>query len=258
MSTDSSRGGPLRPLLILALIAALLASGAFALTSDRRENNAETTTTARYDSATTTGKDVIDSPLRREAPKTPPPEGVILPEARDHLDGYPTGFPHSDLGAAAAQAAIARAQIGFDYDQAAQVADIYAAPEAREILQERARAAVELRRDQAGVPTQGEVPAPASYALTPLAFTLEELAADYFAISLLSYASMTQVDGTVTDFLYTGTQLLRWVEDDWKVVQGSDADIKRLHGAGRPPPAAAPGTPEFEQARWILIDAEIQ
>jgi hypothetical protein len=182
---------------------------------------------------------------------------VVLPEGSDQVDGYPTGFPHSDLGPVAAQAALARAQIGFDYDHAAQVAGIYAAPDAHWVLEERSRAAVRLRREQAGVPATGRVPAPASYALTPVAFTLTELDTDYYAVNLLSYVTLTTTDGTTRDTLYAGTQLFRWIEGDWKVVEGSRDDLAPLIGEG-PPQAAPPRTPEFTEAGWNLIRGEYQ
>jgi hypothetical protein len=182
---------------------------------------------------------------------------VVLPEGSDQVDGYPTGFPHSDLGPVAAQAALARAQIGFDYDQAAQLAGIYAAPDAHWILEERSRAAVRLRREQAGIPADGEVPAPASYALTPVAFAVTELDTDYYAVNLLSYVTLTTADGNTQDSMYAGTQLFRWIEGDWKVVEGSLDDQARLIAEGQPQ-AARPGTPEFTQAGWILLRGEYQ
>ncbi|SMX87365.1 hypothetical protein BSP109_02207 [Brevibacterium sp. Mu109] len=195
--------------------------------------------------------------ISREAPTTAPPDGVVLPEGTDQVDGHPTGFPASDLGPVAVQVAIARAQVGFDYDQAAHVASIYAAPDTRKVLEERSRAAVTQRREQAGVPDTGEVPAPVSYAVTPIAFTVAELDSGTWAVSLLSYVSLTDVEGTIGDFLYSGTQLFSWIDEDWKVVQGTKADIDELTAAGQPA-AAAPGTPEYEDAGWIGIRGEYQ
>lgn len=195
--------------------------------------------------------------IRRDAPSSAPPDGVVLPEGTDQVDGHPTGFPASDLGPVAAQVAIARAQVGFDYDQAAQVAGIYGAPDARDVLEDRSRAAVAQRREQAGVPAKGEVPAPAAYAVTPIAFTVTELDSGTYAVSLLSYVSLTDAEGTIGDFLYSGTQLFSWIDEDWKVVQGAEADIDQLTTAGQPA-AAAPGTPEYEDAGWIAIHGEHQ
>lgn len=195
--------------------------------------------------------------ISREVPADPPSDGVALPEGTDQIAGYATGFPASDLGAVSAQVAIARAQVGFDYNQAAQVAGIYAAPDTRAVLEERSRAAVALRRDQAGVSADGKVPAPASYAVTPVAFTLEELDSGNYAVSLLSYVSLTDAEGTIGDFLYCGTQVFGWIEGDWKVIQPSQADLEHLVATG-PPPAVAPETPEYERAGWITIRGEYQ
>jgi hypothetical protein len=249
--TTHSRGGALLPFVIpalsLVLVAVLLVSAVFLLTRGNQSEGDH----ARPPSETSPEPGSAPS-IVRDAPSTAPPDGVVLPKGSDQVDGYPTRFPHSDLGPVAAQAVLARAQIGFGYDHAAQVAGIYAAPGARWVLEERSRAAVGLRREQAGVPATGEVPAPASYALTPVAFTLTELDTDYYAVNLLSYVTLTTTDGTTQDSLYAGTQLFRWIEGDWKVVEGSQDDLARLVAEGQPP-AARPGTPEFTQAGWILI-----
>lgn len=189
-----------------------------------------------------------------------PTEGVTLPPGSAQTEGYATGFPYTDLGAVALQVELAKAQLGFDYDQAAAVARVYADPADQAVFEQRSRDAVALRREQAGVPAEGEVSAPASYAVTPVAYTLEELDTDYYVVNLLSYITLTSVDGESRDGLYAGTQLVRWVADastdnggDWKVVEGSSTDIERLVGQGQPG-AVAPGTAEFEQAGWIMID----
>lgn len=188
-------------------------------------------------------------------PKTPPKDGVVLPRGASQLEGHPVQFPYTDLGAVAVQAEVAKGQVGFDYDQAAALADIYAAPKDKAIFEQRSRDAVALRRKQAGVSAQGEVPAPASYAVSPVAFTVEELASDYYVVNLLSYVTLTTTEGTVSDFLYSGTQLVRWIDGDWKLVQGSGADYQQLVDEGQPQ-AVAPGTPEYEQAGWIQINGK--
>lgn len=208
----------------------------------------------------------VDNPTTESEQTAPqnaqlaPADGVTLPSGAEVVDGRPTGFPYTDLGAVALQAELAKAQIGFDYDQAAAVARLYGDPEDQAVFEDRSRAAVALRRQQAGVPAEGEVVAPASYAVTPLAYTLEELDTDYYVVNLLSYITLTTVDGESRDELYAGTQLVRWIPDsaagnggDWKVVQGSTADIEKLVDEGQPQ-AVAPGTPEFEQAGWIILN----
>ncbi len=191
------------------------------------------------------------------APKTPPKDGVVLPQGASQVDGYPVQFPYTDLGAVAVQAEVAKGQVGFDYDQATAIAGIYAAPEDKATFEQRSRDAVALRRKQAGVSAEGEVPAPASYAVTPVAFTVEELDTDYYVVNLLSYVTLTTAEGKVSDFLYAGTQLVRWTDGDWKLVQGSGAEYQQLINEGQPQ-AVAPGTPEFEQAGWIPIDGGLQ
>jgi len=199
--------------------------------------------------------------VEQVAPDTAPADGVVIPPGADQVDGYPTRFPQTDLGAVALQVEVAKAQIGFDYDQAAAVAGLYATPEDKAVFEERARAAVALRRQQAGVPKEGTVPPPASYAVTPIAYTLEELDTGYYAVNLLSYVTLTTANGKVSDGLYAGTQLMRWLEvdgvGDWRLVQGSTEDIEHLVSTGQPK-AVAPGTPEYKRAGWIPINGAPQ
>lgn len=194
-----------------------------------------------------------DSGSDHVAPTAAPAEGVVLPDGARQVDGLPIEFPYTDLGAVAAQASVAQAQVGFDYDEAAAIASVYAVAADKEIFEERARSAVALRRKQAGVSTHGEVPAPASYAATPVAYTLTELSTDYYAVNLLSYITLTTTAGDVADGLYAGTQLVRWVDGDWNLVQGAGEDLQRLIDQGQPE-AAAPGTAEFQRAGWIQIN----
>ena len=190
---------------------------------------------------------------RAEAASTS--DGATLPVPGSYLDGHPTNFPRTELGAVAAHAGSTAAQAGFDYDTATRTTQIYSAPADQGHFAARARSAVEERRNQAGVGATGEAPAPAAYAVTPLAFTTERLGDDYYAVNLLSYVTLTSVNGTSHDGLYAGTQLLRWVEGDWKVVRGTPEDLERLTREGQPP-AVAPGTPEFAAVGWTLIEEE--
>lgn len=199
--------------------------------------------------------------IEQVAPHTAPADGVVIPTGSDVVDGQPTRFPATDLGAVALQVAVAKAQVGFDYDQAVGVAGRYADPADKTVFEQRARDAVALRRQQAGVPKGGDVPPPASYAVTPIAYTLEQLDTGYYAVNLLSYVTLTAANGKVGDSLYAGTQLLRWTEvdgvSDWRLVQGSDADINHLVSEGQPK-AVAPGTPGYRQAGWIPINGAPQ
>jgi hypothetical protein len=179
-----------------------------------------------------------------------------LPAGSRHIDGHPVGFPYSDTGAAAAQVAMVEAQLGFDYQQATALAGLYASPADAATFQHRARTTVEQRRRQAAVPVDGaHIAAPASYAMTPIAFSVDQLAPDYYAVHVLSYVTLTSTGGRSGDHLYVGTQLMRWVEGDWKAVQGSPEDLEHLQ-AHPGPGIAEPGTPAYQRARWITIRKE--
>ena len=245
---------------VLVAIAALVATAVWLGARGRTDGNSGTDKTTG-DSSSQTGQQGRNVSVDQVAPETAPADGVVIPTGADQVDGYPTRFPQTDLGAVALQVEVAKAQVGFDYDQAAAVAGLYANPEDKAVFEQRARDAVALRRQQAGVPKEGDVPPPASYAVTPIAYTLEELDTGYYAVNLLSYVTLTTANGKVSDGLYAGTQLMRWIEvdgvGDWRLVQGSDEDIEHLVSTGQPK-AVAPGTPEYKQAGWIPINGAPQ
>ncbi|MGE9809522.1 hypothetical protein [Janibacter sp. G1551] len=244
---------------VLVTIAALVATAVWL--GARGRNNADTDPDKNAgDSSSQSDGAARTAEVEQVAPAAAPEDGVVIPTGADQHDGYPTGFPQTDLGAVALQVELAKAQVGFDYDQAVTVAGLYADTDDKTAFEKRARDAVALRRQQAGVAAEGEAPAPASYAVTPIAYTLEELDTGYYAVNLLSYVTLTNTDGDVEDSLYAGTQLIRWVEvdsagnkvGDWRLVEGSSEDLERLVAEGQPK-AVAPGTPEFEQAGWVPI-----
>lgn len=245
---------------VLVVIAALVATAVWLGARGRADDSGGTGKT-NGDSSSQTGQQGQNVSVDQVAPETAPADGVVIPTGADQVDGYPTRFPQTDLGAVALQVEVAKAQVGFDYDQAAAVAGLYANPEDKAVFEQRARDAVALRRQQAGVPKEGDVPPPASYAVTPIAYTLEELDTGYYAVNLLSYVTLTTANGKVSDGLYAGTQLMRWIEvdgvGDWRLVQGSNEDIEHLVSTGQPK-AVAPGTPEYKQAGWIPINGAPQ
>lgn len=193
--------------------------------------------------------------VERTLPVPPPTGGVVLPVGSTAAAGYQVGFPNTDAGAVAAAVEITRAQVGFDYDQAATVARAYAAPADVEVLTARAREAVSYRRQQLGVARTGGTggaAAPAAFALTPFAFQVLEMDPGRYAITVLSLATTTTVRGRVRNDYYAGTQLVGWVDDDWKAVAGSTEQRRRLLSR-QPPTAVGPTDPQFRRAGWIRI-----
>ncbi|WP_067429013.1 hypothetical protein [Nocardioides jensenii] len=248
LTTDNPSRGQLARIGVLVLIAVLVATAVWLGASGRDDN-------AKADDSSAPTQPPAD--VEQVAPATTPTDGVVIPTGTDQVNGHPTGFPQTDLGAVALQVEVAKAQVGFDYDQATTVADLYADANDKALFEQRSRDAVQLRRQQAGVPVEGEVPAPASYAVTPIAYTLEELETGYYAVNLLSYVTLTTADAEVKDDLYAGTQLMRWIDGDWRLVAGSTQDIEQLVAAGQPQ-AVAPDTPEFKQAGWVRINGAPQ
>lgn len=204
---------------------------------------------------TDTSTDPAHSPVESRAaslPASPPADGVVLPAAAEVSDGFPVGFPHSDAGAAAAQVEFTRTQVGFDFDQAAAAARAYAAPSDEPAIAARAKAAVANRRAQLSVPAAGPAAAPAAFALTPFAFQVAELDTDFYAVTVLSLATTTSAGGEVRNLYYTGTQLVRWIDDDWKTVAGTRADHAQVAALPQPP-AVGPKDPRYLDAGWITI-----
>jgi hypothetical protein len=252
MRTYEKRNG-LLPVAILLVIAGLVAGAVFIVADGGDASSGDPQSSGT--SGTSAGEE--RSVSEQLVPTTAPRGGVVLPGGASEVDGYPVRFPYTDLGAVAVQAQVAESQAGFDYDRATTVARIYADPADRAVFEQRSADAVAERRRMAGVPIEGEVPAPSSYAATPIAFTVTELDTDYYVVNLLSYLTLTTADGQTRDTLYAGTQLVRWVDGDWKLVQGTDAEYQQLIDEGQPQ-AAAPGTPAYEQAGWIPITGKLQ
>jgi len=160
LMTDSNSRSNLLRIGALVAIACLVATAVW-LGARGRADGSDKTTTGDPSSLSTQS-----SGVEQTAPETAPTDGVVIPGGADQANGYPTGFPQTDLGAVALQIEVAKAQVGFDYDQAVTVAGLYADPADKAVFEERARDAVALRRQQAGVPRDGDVPTPASYAET--------------------------------------------------------------------------------------------
>lgn len=205
--------------------------------------------------ATSSEANAGESSSRQISPTSSPETGVVLPDGADHTNGLPVQLPYTDLGAVAAHVAVSRAQLGFDYDTARAAVDTYADPADTATFETRAAQAVQQRRRAVGVPIRGRVSPPASYAATPVAYTLHELDTDYYAVTLLSHITLTTVDAEVKDGLYAGTGLVKWIDGDWRLVAGSAADVESVIAHGRPKPAA-PGTAEFDEQGWIQLNVQ--
>ena len=245
---------PLRPTIVLAAVAGavvviLMAARLF---SDSGGQPGQAGTTNEVTSPSTT-------PLAAgAASEAAPADQVMLPAGSDQLDGYPVGFPHTDLGAVSALVEFNRAQIGFDYDQSAAIARVYAAPDDADEVEARASEAVANRRQQLGVPATGDPAAPAAFALTPFAFTIDELDTDYYAVTVLNLATTTNTNGEVRNLYYSGTQLVRWISTgegesgDWKVAEPSAEDAEQVASLPRLA-AVGPTDPQFAESGWIAV-----
>ena len=244
---------------VLIALAVATAAAVWMLTRPQTTDSGDPSASSHHNGQTSKAGSSAGSASRQESPQTAPKGGVVLPKGAGQDNGLATKFPYTDLGAVATQVAVSRAQIGFDYETATTAVRTYAAAEQTSVFEQRARLAVAERRKAAGVPADVETPAPASYAVTPVAYHLQELDTDYYAVTLLSYITLTTTGGKSKDGLFAGTQLVKWVETDsggdWKLTQGTNEDVSEVLDAGRPK-AATPGTGQFRSEGWIGLNAE--
>ena len=243
----------------LMALAFVTAAAVWMFTRSDTTDSGDPVASTRHGAQTSEAASPHGSASKPVSPQTSPKGGVVLPKGAEQVNGLATRFPHTDLGAVATQVAFSRAQIGFDYDTAVTGVRTYAVPEETAVLVRLARSAVAERRKAAGVPADGEAAAPASYAVTPVAYHLQQLATDYYAVTLLSYITLTTTGAKSKDGFYAGTGLVRWVETasggDWKLTEGTDAEVRTVLDTGRPRPAA-PGTGQFKSEGWIQLSAE--
>lgn len=189
-----------------------------------------------------------------------------LPIGSSAQDGRPTGFPRTDLGAAAVVVDLNRAQIGLDVDTALTTIGVYADPADQAFFGELATASIAQRRNDLGAPAAGEVDAPAAYAQSPIGYQVEQYPTepadqsgdetDLYLVSVLNEVTTTTTAGESGRSFYVGQQFVAWTPDDgggdWKLVEPTEATREQLL-ATAPPTAAVPGTREFDQAGWIAL-----
>lgn len=169
--------------------------------------------------------------------------------------GLPAGFPHDRWGAAALAVEVTGAQIGFDYAQAREVATTYSDQESRAAMSELVATSVATRRTDLGVPENGPVPAPATFALSPYAVRLHEIGPGRFAVSVLSLASTTDRAGRLSVSQYVGTSLLSWGEapGDWSLVQPTSSDRAAVAAAPAPQTAGQGDLERLVANGWTPI-----
>lgn len=162
---------------------------------------------------------------------------VALPDGSVTVNGFPVGFPPTDLGSVAAAVSLARVQIGFDYETASRAARAYGDGDPDSLVA-RSQQAVAERRNALGVPVRGPAPAPASFALTPYAFRVTPISPGRDQVDVLSLISSTTTRGAVTVQRYVGTQVVAWsdtsahpdlnAENDWRVTTPTADDLAHV------------------------------
>lgn len=187
---------------------------------------------------------------------------VALPDGSVTVNGFPVGFPPTDLGSVAAAVALARVQIGFDYETASRAARAYGDGDP-DSLAARSEQAVAGRRDALGVPVRGSAPAPASFALTPYAFRVTLISPGRNQVDVLSLISSTTTRGAVTGQRYVGTQVVAWsdtsshsdldAEDDWRITTPTADDLAHVSEHPAPATAGPSATEKLLDLGWTPI-----
>lgn len=176
-----------------------------------------------------------------------PTRRVVLPAGAEQVEEYPTRFPRSAHGAAAAAVALTRYSASLDYQVVNEVLRLYAATgaEAADAADRSAAAAVSAGRARLGLPMTGPAPLDASVFAEPFALRWATEGPDAVVVSVLSAVEYRSGADRTRELVATNTRW-QWDSDvaDWRVVPGE---------AGDPPPAAEIGTPEFNEARWAAL-----
>ena len=248
--------------LLLALVVLVIGAVGLLTGGNDSEGNGRTDSPSAEGDVSGTGRSTDGSMGEYE---TDPVTG--LPIGSSSQDGLPTGFPRTDLGAAAVVVELNRAQIGLDVDTALTRIRVYADPADQAFFDELATASIDQRRNDLGAPAAGEVNAPAAYAQSPIGYQVEQYPiepadqpedeTDLYLVSVLNEVTTTTTAGESGRSLYVGQQFVAWTPDndgggDWKLVEPTAAAREQLL-ATAPPAPAAPGTPEFDQAGWIAL-----
>lgn len=176
-----------------------------------------------------------------------PNRRVVLPAGAEQIDEYPTRFPHSPQGAAAAAVALTRYSASLDYVLVNAVLRLYAAPGAgaARAADSAAAIAVSAGRARLGLTMSGPAPADASVFAEPFAVRWVANGPDEVVVSVLS--AVEYRSGQIQSReLVAATTAWQWIPDarDWRVDPG---------GAGTPPPTAEIGSTEFNDAGWSAL-----
>lgn len=174
-----------------------------------------------------------------------PSKRVVLPIGSEQVDEYPTRYPHTPQGAAAAAVALTRYSASLDFATVSEVLRIYAAPDAAQTADSAAAAAVSAGRARLRLPMAGPAPMDASVFAEPFAVRWSAQDEDKVTVSVLS-AVEYRSGATRTRELVAAATVWQWVTavGDWRVVPGD---------AGPTPPVAEIGSVEFNEHGWIAV-----
>lgn len=200
------------------------------------------------------GSDDVSAPPVTDAPAAAvpvafqaPAKRVVLPIGAEQVDEYPTAYPHTPEGAAAAAVSLTRYSASLDYAVVSEVLRLYAASgdKAAAAADSAAAAAVSAGRARLGLPMAGPAPMDSSVFAEPFAVRWTAKGTDKVVVSVLSAVEYRAGSNRMRELVAAATQ---WTWDataqDWRVAPGD---------AGQSPPVAEIGSTEFNDAGWIAL-----
>ncbi len=200
-------------------------------------------TDARSSSGITPQVTALTAPVAFEAPI----RRVVLPAGAAQVNEYPTSFPHSPEGAAAAAVALTRYSASLDYQVVDEVLRLYAATgaAAAEAADGAAAAAVSAGRARLGLAMSGPAPMDSSVFAEPFAVRWVAKGADKVVVSVLAAVEYRSAQKQTRE-LVAATTLWKWdaTLQDWRVTPGE---------AGTTPPTAEIGSTEFNEVGWTAL-----
>ena len=215
---------------------------------------APTTAADSADSHSETSSTEAGQASRAAVPQTPPKDGVVLPQRRQPGQRPPRQVPlHRSRRGRAPGRGRQGHRSGSTTTRPSPSPASTPTPRTRRSSSSAPATPSRCAASRPAFRPKATVPAPASYAVTPVAYTLEELDTDYYAVNLLSYITLTTTEGKVSDGLYAGTQLIRWLRRRLGLAAGPGQRRGHQHLVQRRP--AAGGRPRHPGVQAGRLDA---
>ncbi|GAA3132874.1 hypothetical protein GCM10010466_24360 [Planomonospora alba] len=196
------------------------------------------------------------APPPATSPSASAPAAVTLasPASYHGDEGYPVGFPRTELGAVSAAAAALEAAWTLDAARAEQAAVLYAPPDQQDAAREAARATARGWRETLGLPAEGGLPEGAALRTETIGVQWQTRAHNQVQVSLLVRVTATKggedagpeySSPVAMSVLMVWRPGVRGGAGDWVNTPDPLPTVV--------PQVALPGTPEFVTAGWRAV-----